>query len=68
MRKFLDAIDDNLMACLFLLMGMGLTLASVFLYTGFINGDNWTVVCTGLFGSSSIGTGLAKITTSRTQS
>ena len=61
MSGLLKTIDSHLMACLFLLMGFGLILASLFLYIGLIDGDNWTVVCTGLFGSSSLGTGLAKI-------
>ena len=63
MIAVLETIDRHLMACLFLLMGLGLLLASLFLYIGLIDGDNWTVVCTGLFGSSSLGTGLAKIRT-----
>ena len=39
----------------FLLMCLGLLLASVFLFFGKINGQNWVMVCSILFGAGGIG-------------
>lgn len=61
MTQILKAIEANIMACLYILMGAGLLLASYFLHTGMITGDNWTTVCSVLFGSSSIGAGMMKL-------
>ena len=60
MSEFLQTVDDRAQAILLLMMGLGLVLASGFLWSGLITGDNWTAVCGVLFGSSSIGHGMTR--------
>lgn len=60
MNTFLDEIQENLQAFLLLLLGIGLLLASYFLYIGLISGDNWSTVTVGLFGSGAIGGSIAQ--------
>lgn len=61
LRRTLALIDDYLQVFLFGLMGIGLVLASIFLWTGLITGDNWVAVCGILFGSNTIGTGISHL-------
>lgn len=60
-RDGLELIGDHLQVFLFGLMGLGLALASAFLWLNMITGDNWVAVCGILFGSNTIGTGLTHI-------
>jgi hypothetical protein len=60
MNTWLDELQQNLQAVLLLLLGMGLLLASYFLHTGLITGDNWSTVTVGLFGSGAIGGSIAQ--------
>lgn len=60
MKEHLAVIDEYLQACLFLMMGIGLMLASTFLLLDKIDGAGWVAVCGILFGSSSIGGGISQ--------
>ena len=60
MKDTLAIIDEYLQACLFLMMGMGLLLASGFLMIDKIDGGGWVTVCGILFGSNAIGGGISQ--------
>lgn len=62
---WIQLIDDHLQVFLFGLMCVGLVLASVFLWYGKIDGDNWMGVCGILFGSNAIGGGITQYARSR---
>lgn len=61
MKRQLAIIDEYLQACLFLMMGIGLLLASTFLLIDKIDGAGWVTVCGILFGSNAIGGGISHI-------
>lgn len=64
-RAWVDLIDERLQAFLFLLMCLGLMLASAFLWLEMISGDNWVMVCGILFGSNAVGGGISQLGRSR---
>lgn len=46
----MNGINDYLRVAFFILMGIGLALASVFLHYDKIDGSQWTTICLCLFG------------------
>lgn len=58
-------IDGYLLAFMFMLMCIGLVLASVFLWAGLITGDNWVAVCGILFGTTGLGGSVSQFAKSR---
>lgn len=46
----MNGINDYLRVAFFVLMGAGLALASVFLWHGRIESDQWTTICLTIFG------------------
>lgn len=46
----MNGINDYLRVAFFVIMGIGLSLASVFLWYGKIDNDQWTTICLAIFG------------------
>lgn len=55
LRDHLDSMDDYIRLGMFILMCMGLGISTALLWYGKISGDNWTMLCTVLFGSQHVG-------------
>ena len=53
-RAFASLIGSAMQVALFILMCLGLLLASAFLYRGLITGGEWVQVCGVLFGTCGI--------------
>lgn len=64
--KWIVLIDERLQVFLFILIGIGLLVASLFLWKGLITGDNWVTVCGILVGSNAIGGGISQIGKTKT--
>lgn len=57
----LDLFNEHLQVFHLFLIGFGLAMSCVFLFIGLITGDNWTLLCSALPASGTIGGGLAAI-------
>ena len=61
LRDHLDSMDDYIRLGMFLLMCLGLLISTLLLWHDKISGDNWTMLCTVLFGSQHVGQVGAKL-------
>lgn len=50
-EHFIKTINASLQVGFFLLMGLGLLIGTVMLWHGKINGGDWTILCSVLFGA-----------------